>query len=131
MHHSPLTQKSLLHLELGKASGAAAPKHRPLIWRSLMRRVPWPLIPDRSSGCRLLAFCLLAALAAPGCGHERKVPLHERLEAPDRAGDPAGGPEHRPGRRPAELHRSLRAHVDLSQADRLISRSGTWTSATR
>ena len=38
-----------------------------------MRRVPWPLIPDRSSGCRLLlAFCFLAALAAPGCGHEEK-----------------------------------------------------------
>ena len=37
-----------------------------------MRRVPWPLIPDRSSGCRLLAFCFLAALAAPGCGHDEK-----------------------------------------------------------
>ena len=37
-----------------------------------MRRVPWPLIPDRSSGCRLLAFCFLAALAAPGCGHDEE-----------------------------------------------------------
>ena len=37
-----------------------------------MRRVPWSLIPDRSSGCRLLAFCFLAALAAPGCGHDEK-----------------------------------------------------------
>ena len=37
-----------------------------------MRCVPWPLIPDRSSGCRLLAFCFLAALAARGCGHDEK-----------------------------------------------------------
>jgi len=37
-----------------------------------MRLVSRPLIPDRSSGCRLLAFCLLAALAASGCGHEEK-----------------------------------------------------------
>ena len=39
-----------------------------------MRRVPWSLIPDRSSGCRLLAFCFLAALAAPGCGHDGQDP---------------------------------------------------------
>ncbi len=49
----------------------------------------------------------------------RKVEVHERLEAPDRAGDPAAGPEDRPGRRAAELHRELRAHVDLPEADRL------------
>ena len=34
-------------------------------------------------------------------------------------GDPAAGPEHRPGGRSAQLHRELRAHVDLSQADGL------------
>ena len=130
MHRSPLRRNRVV-FELGKASGAVAPKHRPLTWRSLMRRVPWSMIPDRSSGCRLLAFCLLAALAAPGCGHEDKIALHERLEAPDRAGDPAAGPEDRPGRRPAELHRSLRAHVDLSQADRLYREVESWTSATR
>ncbi|MBV8677877.1 MAG: efflux RND transporter periplasmic adaptor subunit, partial [Planctomycetaceae bacterium] len=38
-----------------------------------MRHAPWPLIPDRSPCGRLLAFCLLAALAAPGCGHEEKT----------------------------------------------------------
>ena len=38
-----------------------------------MRHAPWPLIPDRSPCGRLLAFCLLAALAAPGCGHEEKA----------------------------------------------------------
>jgi len=37
-----------------------------------MRLVSRPLIPNRSSGCRLLAFCLLAALAASGCGHGEK-----------------------------------------------------------
>ena len=38
-----------------------------------MRRFPWPLIPDRSSPCRLLVACLLAALAAPGCGHQQEA----------------------------------------------------------
>src|SRR5205823_2945378 len=42
-------------------------------WRSLMCRAPWPLIADRSPGCRLPVLCLLAALAAPGCGHEEKT----------------------------------------------------------
>ena len=46
---------------------------RPPTRRSLMRGAPWPLILDRSSGCCLLAFCLLAALAAPGCGHKEKT----------------------------------------------------------
>ena len=71
MFHS-LNQRSRFHLELAKASGVATRTHRPLIWRLLMHRAPWPLIPDRSSGCHLLVFCLLAALAAPGCGHEEK-----------------------------------------------------------
>ena len=33
---------------------------------------PTSLIPDRTPGGRHLAFCLLAALATPGCGHEEK-----------------------------------------------------------
>ena len=70
--HSPLTLKSTLRLELGKASGAAAVTHRPLTRMVPMPLVSRPLIPNRSSGCRLLAFCLLAALAASGCGHEEK-----------------------------------------------------------
>jgi HlyD family secretion protein len=68
----PLARKSLVEFELGKTSGAAAPMHRPLTRRSLMRRSPWSLVPDRSSGCRLLAFCLLAAFSMPGCGHTEK-----------------------------------------------------------
>ena len=47
-----------------------------------MHRVPWPLISDRSAGCRRLALCLLAALAAPGCGHERKVHYTSVSEPP-------------------------------------------------
>ena len=38
-----------------------------------MRRAPWPLSSDGSFGCRLLAFCLLAAFAVPGCGPEEKT----------------------------------------------------------
>ena len=37
-----------------------------------MRRVAGYMIPNRSSGYRVLALCLLAAVAAPGCGHEEK-----------------------------------------------------------
>jgi HlyD family secretion protein len=36
-----------------------------------MRRSPWIMNPGRPFG-RLLATCLLAAFAAPGCGHEEK-----------------------------------------------------------
>ena len=56
--------------------------------------------------------------AAPGCHHEAEIEFPP-IQAPDRAADPAAGPEDRPGRRAAQLHRELRAHVDLSQADRL------------
>src|SRR5207237_3377452 len=45
----------------------------PLSRRIVMRRAPWPLTPDRSPGGRLLASCLLAALAAPGCGNKEKT----------------------------------------------------------
>ena len=38
-----------------------------------MRRARRPLLPDRCPGGRLLAFCLLAALVAPGCSHEEKA----------------------------------------------------------
>ena len=38
-----------------------------------MRRFPWPLNPDSSSPCCLVAACLLAALAAPGCGHQQEA----------------------------------------------------------
>ena len=37
-----------------------------------MRLAPWHPVSDRFAGCRPLVFCLLAALAAPGCGHEEK-----------------------------------------------------------
>jgi hypothetical protein len=70
--HSPLTLKSTLRLELGKASGAAAVTRRPLKGMVPMRLVSRSLMPDRCSGCRLLVFCLLAALAASGCGHAEK-----------------------------------------------------------
>ncbi len=46
---------------------------RPVGWRSVMRRSTWSLILDRSSPCRLLVGCLLAALAAPGCGHQQEA----------------------------------------------------------
>ncbi len=38
-----------------------------------MSRVLWPAVLNRSAGSRQLVFCLMAALVAPGCGHEAKV----------------------------------------------------------
>ena len=38
-----------------------------------MPRVLWSTVSHRSAGRRRLAFWLLAALAAPGCGHEAKI----------------------------------------------------------
>ena len=32
-----------------------------------------PTVSHRSAGCHRLVFWLLAALAAPGCGHEAKI----------------------------------------------------------
>ena len=115
----PLTRRTLMRRELGKVARAAARMHRPLTWRSPMRRDLWPMVPYRSAYRCWLLFGLLSALAMPGCSHKGEVELHERHEAPDRPGDQPDGPEHRPGRRAAQLHRELRAHVDLSQADRL------------
>ncbi len=37
-----------------------------------MRRARWPLFPVRYTPGRLLVACLLATVAAPGCGHEEK-----------------------------------------------------------
>ena len=95
-----------MDLELGKITGAAAARHRPLTWRSLMRRALRPTVSHRSAGRRWLVFGLLAALAGAGLRPRGQDRLHDRLEASDRAGDQAAGPDHRPGRRPAELHRS-------------------------
>ena len=72
MQFGQLTRKPLLGFELGKPPGAVASECRPVIWRYLMRRVPWSLIPWRSSGFRILVFCVLAAVALPGCGHSEK-----------------------------------------------------------
>ena len=77
------------------------------------------MVSHRSAGRRRLALWLLAALAAAGCGEEPKIASRaSRSPRPCRLIQPAA-PEHRPRRRAAELHRELRAHVDLSQADRL------------
>ena len=48
---------------------------QPPYWPEV-RDVPLPLAPDPGSflPCCLLAACLLAALAAPGCGHQQEAP---------------------------------------------------------
>src|SRR5262249_9685879 len=74
---------------------------------------PWA---GRSPSFRLP---LLSLLRSPGrLGGARLRPrgqdrIHERDEAYERPGDQPAGPEHRPGRWAAQLHRELRAHVDL------------------
>jgi len=47
----------------------------------LMRRIPRSVIAVRPSGCRSLGICLLAALAAAGCGHEEK-PSYSSVSKP-------------------------------------------------
>ena len=68
----PLT-RLLKFLEIRKFSGAADQLHRPLTWRSLMSRVLWPNVAHRSRRLPRFVFWLLAALVAPGCGHEAKI----------------------------------------------------------
>ncbi len=59
--------------KLGKVGRAVARMHRPLTWRSPLRRDLWPMVPYRSAyRCRLL-FGLLSALAMPGCSHKGEV----------------------------------------------------------
>ena len=70
---TPLTRRSLMRRELGKVARLAARMHRPLTWRSPMRRDLWPMVPDRTAYRCWLLLGLLAALAVPGCGHEAKV----------------------------------------------------------
>ncbi len=90
---------------------------------------PYLEIPDAlrplAHGSLSFRLPLLAHLRSPVRPRDARLQpqgrgqLHERHEAHDRPGDQPDGPEHRPGRRAAQLHRELRAHVDLSQADRL------------
>jgi HlyD family secretion protein len=63
----------LTFFEFRKTPGTAARMRRPITWRSLMPRVLLPVFSHRYAACRWLAFCLLAALVAPGCGHEAKI----------------------------------------------------------
>ena len=71
MHHLPLPGNPCYTLNLERLQGRPHPAPPPYLE---VPHAPRPLapIPNRSSGRRLLAFCLLAALAAPGCGHEEK-----------------------------------------------------------
>ena len=80
-----------------------------------MCRVLKPTVPDRSPPppARVLAPGRPRHAGLPQRSRDR---LRERLGATDRTADQPVGPEHRPGRRPAELHRSIRAHVDLSRS---------------
>ena len=97
----------LMFLEIGKVSGAADQTAPP----------PYLEVPDacafsgrrsshrsaRPPSARVLALGRPGGAGLRPRGQDR---LHDRLEAPDRAGDQPAGPDHRPGRRPAELHRS-------------------------
>ena len=58
------------------------------------------------------------SLAVAGCSKEREDGP-ERLGAAGPARGPSRAPENHPRRRTAELHPELRAHVDLSEADRV------------
>jgi multidrug efflux pump subunit AcrA (membrane-fusion protein) len=59
--------------ELGEVARPAARMHRTLTWRSPLPRDLWPVVPNRSAYRCWLLFGLLAALAAPGCGHEARI----------------------------------------------------------
>ena len=120
-----------MDLELGKTSGAAAGSCRPLTRRSPMHRARRTMVSDRPAALRWLLFGLLAALAAPGCGHEAAIEFTDDPKPPTvRLVQPQVRNIVRDGR-PAQLHRGLRAHLDLRQARPPSSRSGSWTSATR
>src|SRR3569833_2946780 len=54
------------------ASGAVAPRRRPSFRRFLMRLSPSNVVAGRFANVPLVS-CLLAALAAPGCGHHEKA----------------------------------------------------------
>ena len=69
----PLTRRTLMRRELGKVARAAARMHRPLTWRSPLRRDLWPMVPYRSAYRCWLLFGLLSALAMPGCSHKGEV----------------------------------------------------------
>ena len=113
-----LTRRFLLHLELGKAPGRLRRCTAPYL-EVLMRRAPWPrfrIVPPAAACWRSASWppSRRRAAATRKRSHYTSVskPPTVRIIQPR-------GPEDRPGRRAAELHRGLRAHVDLSQADRL------------
>ena len=78
-----LTDRRLpMDIELGKTTGACAGRHRPLTWRSLMRRAPWPTVSEFTAGRHWFVFGLLATLAAPGCGHQAKIEFANASKPP-------------------------------------------------
>ena len=96
-----------------------------------MRRSPWPLIPDRSSPCRLLAVCLLAALAAPGCGHQEEAHSSSVSKPPTvRLIQPQVRSIVRVVGQPSFIESYERTSI-YPEADRLHREVDTWTSATR
>ena len=103
----------------GPFSEAADHMHRPFTWRFLMRRVPRITVFDRSAGCRRLALLLLAAVVAPGCGHEAKIDFTTVTKPPTvQVINPPVRTIVRVVGQPSFIE-SLRADVGLSQADRL------------
>ena len=62
-----------------------------------MRRAFWPMVSDRSAGRRWLVFGLLAALAAPGCGHEAKIDVTSVSKPPTVQVIQPAGPERSSG----------------------------------
>jgi HlyD family secretion protein len=70
--HVPMT-RIFMRFGPGKLSGAVDRVRRPDTWRLMMRYASWIAVFDRSAGYRGLVVLLLAALTAPGCGHEVKI----------------------------------------------------------
>ena len=77
-----------------------------------------PDITCSSARCRRLGFWLLAVPRGVGLRRGRKDGP-ERLGASGPSRDPSPAPEDRPRRRTTELRPKLRAHVDLSEGDRI------------
>ena len=116
--HRRFTWRMFMNLALVKTAGAGAAMHRPFCWRPLMNRPFW-LALGHPGGYRWLILGLLAAIAAPGCGHEAKVEFNTVSKPPTvQVINPPIRNIVRVVGQPSFIE-AYRAHLDLSQAHRL------------
>src|SRR5262245_41524140 len=119
-----------MHREREELTGTAADSNGLLVWTDSIRCAQWSLLPEHPSSWCLWTFCLMAALAAAGCGHEETTAYTSVSKPPTvRLTQPQVRTITRTVGQPSFVVAYERTSVYPQMT--ASSRSGSWTSATR